>query len=78
MVMDATKLKVAIAEREITIRELADKANLPSTTVSRIIRGSSPSLRTLGKLAKALNVPVEDMVVGFSQKKSARSITSRL
>ena len=70
MAMNATKLKVAIADKEMTIRQLADKANLPPTTVSRILRGSSPNLRTLGKLAKALNVPTEDMVVGFTASTS--------
>ena len=70
MALDATKLKVAIAKQKMTIRELADKADLPPTTVSRILRGGNPNLRTLGKLAEALNVPTEDMVVGFTPSTS--------
>lgn len=70
MAMDATDLKVAIAEQKMTIRQLADKANLPPTTVSRILRGGSPNLRTLGKLAEALGVPTRDMVTGFTPSTS--------
>jgi transcriptional regulator with XRE-family HTH domain len=46
--------------------KLAEKADLSTVFISRIERGvESPSLDNLVKIAKALGVPVQDLVDGF-------------
>ena len=56
----ATRLKRLRARRGLTQVELANKAGLSSGYVARLEAGRyhDPSLSTLAKLAKALNVPI--------------------
>ncbi|HEY6761974.1 MAG TPA: helix-turn-helix transcriptional regulator [Baekduia sp.] len=51
-------------ERHWTVEELARRAGLHPTTVSRIERGvrADPTLSTATDLAKALRVTVDDLV----------------
>jgi transcriptional regulator with XRE-family HTH domain len=51
------------AKASLTQEALAEKADLSSIFISRIERGKeSPSLDSLVKIAKALNVRVRDLV----------------
>lgn len=66
--IDATKLKIAMARACLSNRKLAFKAGLAPETLSRVFRNSSGQAvgvtgLTLGKLARALNVDILDLVV---------------
>lgn len=50
-------------EMGYTQKELAEKANLPQSTIARIERGSNTSVETLSKLAIALD---KKLVISFS------------
>jgi transcriptional regulator with XRE-family HTH domain len=51
-----------MARRQLSINRLADFSGLGRGRVSEILAGkSSPTLRTIGKLADALDVPVRDL-----------------
>ncbi len=56
------RVKELRAEREITQEELADRAGLFRTYLSRVERGTAnPTLSMLHALAKALDVPVPEL-----------------
>ncbi|WP_286909680.1 helix-turn-helix transcriptional regulator [Clostridium sp. UBA1652] len=62
--IDRDKFLIAIARAEITTTELKAKSNVGRNTISNIINGKvyvRPVI--IGKLANALNVSVEDLVV---------------
>ena len=47
----------------ITINELSKKSNVSRYTLNKYTSGkSNPKPATIGKLAKALNVPVEELI----------------
>ena len=50
-------------EKRMTQEELADRAGLHFTYISQIERGlKSPSLRSLGQIADALDIPLSTLV----------------
>ncbi len=52
-------------EKGLSIRKLARKAGLHWTTIWKVEKaGRIPSLVTLNKLAKALRVPLTDLLTG--------------
>jgi transcriptional regulator with XRE-family HTH domain len=54
-------------ERGLSLRKFARKAGLHWTTIWKIEKaGRIPSLVTLNKLAKALRVPLTDLLIGPS------------
>lgn len=60
--LDVKKLVLLQAESCLNTNELAQKANLPRTTISNIVHGKrNASPKTIGLLAKALNVKVTDL-----------------
>lgn len=62
MKINSTKLDVAMANACITTNELSNKANLNYSTLTRIKSGSHANPATIGKIAKALNVKVEELI----------------
>jgi len=57
------KLELAMAKSCITLKELSSKSGIRQETIVRIkndIQNAQPS--TVGKLAKALNVNVEELI----------------
>ena len=61
------RLKVIRAERSMTQADLAKETGISRTTLSEIEKGTSnPSTRTALKLAKALNLPIEDIFLDFN------------
>jgi DNA-binding XRE family transcriptional regulator len=63
MNIDNNKLNLAIAKSCMTMKNLANISGVNVTTLSRINTGKqAPSLRTIGKIAKALNLDVEDLI----------------
>jgi len=52
-----------MAERIITISELAFKAGLSRNFISNCINGkANPKPATIGKIARALNVPISEII----------------
>jgi transcriptional regulator with XRE-family HTH domain len=63
MWIDGTKLKLLIAERGITIKVLCAESGITQPAMSKLLKGNhKPRYATFGKLAKALNVPVAEIV----------------
>lgn len=62
------KLRTA---RELTQEVLAERSDLSVDAIRRIERGSfSPSLDTLGKLSKGLDVSLKTLFQGFERERS--------
>lgn len=64
LAINKEKLINALANEELTIKELSVKAKLSRTVISNLLNGNTEVARpaTVGKLAKALNVKVEDLL----------------
>lgn len=58
------KIKKLIKEKNMTQEELARKAGIPYATLIKIIGGNvdNPTVRTIQKLAVALDVSVDDLL----------------
>ena len=64
MKLDLKKLEMAMAEKCYTIQELSKKSSVAVSTISKIFnKGQQPNLWTIGKLARALRVPVKDLII---------------
>ena len=64
MKLDLEKLEIAMAEKCYTIQELSKVSTVGVSTISNIFnRGQQPNLWTIGKLARALKVPVKDLII---------------
>jgi transcriptional regulator with XRE-family HTH domain len=63
MDLDLKKFKTAQARACLSVNELAEKSGLKRPTVSKIINGvAKPSIKSVGLLAKALNVDVTEII----------------
>lgn len=63
MRVNADRLKIAMAENCITAMELTNKAGLSRGTINNLMKSktnSSPA--TVGKIAKALDVSVQNLI----------------
>jgi transcriptional regulator with XRE-family HTH domain len=57
------KLALWRAKRGMTIRELANKSSITTSTISQIEKGHRKAyLSTIGKLATALEIEIEELV----------------
>ena len=55
-------MKIAMANACLNLEELANKADMPASSVKNVIYGRSVSPRSLGRVCKALGVPVESLL----------------
>lgn len=62
MIAKKSKIDIAMARACINTYELAKKANMPLPTVNNVISGRSVRPATIGKIAKALNVDVTELI----------------
>jgi predicted transcriptional regulator len=62
MVVNKQKLYIVMANNCITSGELQKKSNLPRGTFLNVITGKNVRPATVGKIAKALDVPVESLI----------------
>lgn len=64
MKLDLCKLKVAQARRCLSLNDLVKKTGLGRTTISKTINGKiNPTPKTIGLIAKALNVDVAEIII---------------
>ncbi len=61
--LSVRKVQVLLAERCLTIKELATASGLNEVAISRILnRKTKATYATIGKLAKGLNVPAAELM----------------
>ncbi len=56
------KLWKLLIDHNMTKKDLMDKAKVNTTTMSNMSKGKSVSLETLGRICKALNCDIGDIV----------------
>ncbi len=70
MVNISERIREICKERKIPYWELAEKAGITATTLSRILNNSNfPSEKTLGAICRALEITEKDLFAGFSTYK---------
>lgn len=62
MKLDAHKIKLLLAEKEMNQSDLAIKVGVTRQGINDILNRESCTLKTLGRIAKALGVPVQEIV----------------
>lgn len=62
MKISKQKIDIAMARKCITTSELAEKAQVPKPTVNAIVGGRNAKPITVGKVARALNVDVTEII----------------
>ncbi len=62
MRIDKQKLQLAMARECLTTKELQEKSDVPKATLINATAGKNCKPATVGKIAKALNVPVENLI----------------
>ena len=63
MKLSSKRVQIQMAEQCMTITELATKAELSRVLIGNCVRGcGNPKPVTIGKIAKALNVPVQEII----------------
>lgn len=62
MKLDKCKIQVILAEKEMNQSELAIKIGANRQQVNEILSRGTCSLKTLGRISKALNVPVSEII----------------
>lgn len=64
MKLDLEKLKIAQARACLSVNDLVDETGLVRSTISKVLNGRiNPKPKTLGRIAKALNVNIEDIIL---------------
>lgn len=62
MKINAHKIKLILAEMEMTRSDLAAKCGISRQNISTILTRGTCELKTAGKLAKGLGVPLAEIV----------------
>ena len=62
MILSKKKIDIAMSNRCMTSNELQEKSTLPRGTFLKVICEKSVRPVTAGKIARALNVPVEQLI----------------
>lgn len=62
MILNAQKIRLILAEKEMNQSDLAIKIGVNRQQVNEILSRGTCSLKTLGRIAKALDVPVVEIV----------------
>lgn len=63
MKLDANKIYLLCAKRNLSQSELAEKAKAGTDFMARVKRGCNVKSKTLGKLAAALNCEPEELIL---------------
>lgn len=63
MELNLTAIRVEMAKKNWNLKELSKKAKVPYTTITSIMSGKrGGTIKTIGKIAKGLNVDVTDLL----------------
>ena len=73
-------LKDELTYQDMTVKELANKTGISKHTIDHYLttNGSQPQAELAVKIAKALNVSVEYLVLGKSESETSTENTKRL
>ena len=63
MKIDTFKIKMILAEAEMTRADLAAKCGISRQNISTILTRGTCALKSVGKIAKGLGIPVSDIVI---------------
>ena len=64
MKVDGKKISILQAQKQMTTTKLAKLSGISGSAICNIVRGDrEPRPKTVGKLAKALNVEVEELLI---------------
>ena len=55
-------IRLAMANACMNLRDLAQKSGMPESSVKNVVYGRSVTPRTMGKVCRALGVPVESLL----------------
>ena len=61
MKIDTHKIKLILAEQEMTRAELAERCGISRQNISTILTRGTCELKTAGKIAKGLDIPVAEI-----------------
>lgn len=56
------EVKLLMAEQNLTQDELAEKADLSRISISYFMNGKNASVKSMNKIANALNVPIRNII----------------
>ena len=63
MKIDKMKVDIAMANKGFSAKELSEKCGISQITITRLKKGVQTARpETVGKIAKALDVPVENLI----------------
>lgn len=62
MNLNENRIKVLMADLDLSVTELAEKAELSRSTVSTVLNGKSCNTVTAGKIAKVLKVSTSELM----------------
>lgn len=62
MKLNSQKIRMILAEKEMNQADLAIKCGVNRQQINEILSRGTCSLKTLGRISKALNVPVSEIV----------------
>lgn len=62
MKVNKNKLEIEMARSKLNLTDLAEKTNMPLSSVSNLLRRGACKPATLGKVADALNVDVTELL----------------
>jgi transcriptional regulator with XRE-family HTH domain len=56
-------IKIAMAKRDITQKELSEKSGVSETSISQTLTGkTNPNTKTLARIAKAMNMEYSELI----------------
>lgn len=69
MRIDSQRVYLCLAERSMTQKQLAELCGVPRTNISTILGRGTCTAATLGKIARGLGVPVEEIAGSSGARK---------
>ena len=63
MIIDKNKVKLVMARACMNTKDLQKKVDIPRPTINGALSGRSVTPRTIGLIAKALNVDVTEILI---------------
>lgn len=63
MIFNSEKFCIILAKKQLSIREVAKRTNIHESNISKYKTGSqNPNPKSIGKLAEALNVNIDEII----------------
>lgn len=70
MIIDANKIKVMLAKKELSMKAFCELHNIAYSTFLQVLNGTrSPNLKTIGTIADALDVDVTELLISNNERR---------